>query len=256
MKRILFFLTLSFTIFLLNADALKIKTVESYNENSNGRKTFNNDHTIVFEVDTIGRTLIVKSVLGERSYKMNSRPSIISSDRGRTIKFDVPDASLTRKYSIFIPDPLAGNKISVREIIATKTRELPASIYYTDKFTSDGTPLTYTTKYVSTHFHDINETGPMLDNKCAIGLSDTAILIGDLDGTNYGKMLLVTSVEDVSNPSIGKKQKIYYCMLTDEEYIFTVNYPDNEYSTPIFELTRIVYGKPVTTIIYSGDFIK
>lgn len=256
LKRILLLLTLLSSVSFVNAEPIKIKTVESYIENPNGRKSFNNDHTVVFEVDTLKMTLAVKSVISDRSYKMTSRPTIITRDNGKTIKFEVSDASLTKKYSIFIPNPLVGNKITVREVMTTKSRELPAAIYYTDNYTSDDYPTNYTTKYVSTHFHDINKTGPMLDNKCFIGISDTAILIGDLDGTEYNKSLLVTSVEDTSIPSIGEKQKTYHCQIKDEEYIFTVNYPDSEYSTPVFELTRLIYGDPVITIIYSGDFIK
>lgn len=238
--------------FIVKGNPIKIKTVKSYIENSSGKRTFNNDNTVIFEIDTIQKTLSVKSVISNRTYNMIETPTIINRNNSKTIKFEVKDASIIKKYVVNIPNPLIGNSISVKETMSTSSRDLLPIYYYTDKYSSDNT---YTTRYISKHFHDVNETSPILDKKCSIGVSDTAILIGDLDDTSENKMLLVTSVEDISNPTNLEKQKKYHCQLKGEDYTFIVKFPNDEYSTPIFELTRLVYGKPVVTTIYSGDFI-
>ena len=249
MKRILFITLLAFLPLFLMAEPIKIKTVQSYVETPTLGKTYK-EETVVFEVDTIERTLVVKTVMNTLNYTMSEFYPTVNNDKFTIIKFEVKaGGTMTKKYVVRIPKPLAGNKISVRETMATATREMPSTTYLTDDY-EDGSH--FDTKYISKYFHDTKDTSPTLDHRCGISYSDNAVMIADFDGTSEMRMLQVYSVD---RPS-GTKGKVYHCKGSEGDFLFEVSEPQGEYSTPIFRLTRLVEGKPVVTTEYFGDFIE
>ena len=233
----------------LMAAPIKIKTVLSYVETPTLGKSYQ-EKTVVFEVDTLAKTLVVKSVLTTSNYKMTNFHPTINNEKVTLIKFDVEvGKTMTKKYVIRIPKPLAGNKITVRETMVTASREMPSTTYMTDTYDQDPH---YETKYISMYFHDIKETSPTSSHRCSVMFNESVVMIADYEGTSEMRMLQVYSVE---NPSTDKEKR-YHCKGNEGDFLFEVTDAKNEYSTPVFRLTRLIDGKPVVTTEYFGDFIE
>ena len=233
------------------AEPIKIKTVQSYVETPTLGKSYNEEMTVVFEVDTIQKTLIVKNVVGTKEYKMSQFYPTINCEKVTIIKFDVSEGNaMDKKYVINIPKPLDGKKITVKETMLTSTREFPPTVYSTHTFASDSSRSGFRTKYLSKHFHDINQTTPTMDHKCTISYSDTVVAIGDLDGTDEMHLLMVTEINDT------KGKKSYRCETKGEQYLFELINRGSKDSTPIFKLTRLVDNTPVITTEYFGDILE
>ena len=230
------------------AAPIKIKTVQSYVETPTLGKSYK-EETVVFEVDTLTKTLVVKSVLTTLNYKMTNFYPTINKETMTLIKFDVAvGKTMTKKYAIRIPKPLAGNKITVRETMVTASREMPSTTYITETYDKDPH---YETKYISMYFHDIKETSPTSSHRCSIMFNERVVMIADYEGTNEMHMFQVYSVENSST----SKEKTYHCKGNEGDFLFKVTEVKNEYSTPVFRLTRLIDGKPVVTTEYFGDFI-
>lgn len=253
MKKVLLILLMVFP-FILMAAPIKIKTIQSYFESPTLGKTYD-DKTVVFEVDTLEKKLVVKSTVSTDEFKITKFQPTINRENVTIIKFEVQVSNtITKKYVISIPNPITGKKISVEETMITANHKFPTMVYLTDTFVADDDEPHYNTKYLSKYFHHINESTSTFDHKCTISYSDKIVMIGDLDGTEEMHILYVSSIDQTNSTSGGKKT--YRCYTKDEEYIFEVLLPHNDDSTPIFKLTRLVDNSPVYTTTYSGDIIE
>lgn len=203
-----------------------------------------------FFVDTIGRKITRTNAFGSVVYNIESKNPIQYNNNGYSRSFRIKfKDSMNGTMTFYV----SKDKIRITQrmylVSRGETREFG---YY--EYTGNLSGNEIDTKYLSTHFEDINQTTPIEEHPCTFNFGDNFISVFDSRGTDEMKLLTFSETPIVFE-NAEYNSTMYKCPVSgkpDESYTVTINRPKNEDKAIVITISHNVYDSPVYTKTYSS----